>query len=449
MKSLLTGAVLAALAPLALCAQADTVPLSLAEAQRVAAENNPQFRRTEADVATAEAEVLRARGAFLPSLSLGLRTGGSYSRRFTGVDQFGNTVVRDDPLDIKSSSAQQSLSLGQLTLFDGGARQKDARAARAGLQASQARVGTEGLRVRGEVERRYWDAVRASSLIRLEEELLRSARERLTATQSLLRVGVRGPLDVLAAEVTVAEQEQAVERARGDARRTELDLRQSMGVLTGPPVALTDRPADPFDPASLDAEALVARALASHPRLMRTDAAARQAEYRLDAARANRWPRLTAGASLGRSQFFSDYSGLKEPNPLDQAASFDLNLSYPIFSQYQNSARIQSARAGRDAALEDTRGERLAVERDVRAALVELRNAYAASALAARSLELNRRRLELARRQYQVGSLTSTELTDAVERAARAERDALRTRYEFASALATLRERTGETAAAP
>jgi outer membrane protein len=447
MKRLLTAAVLTALAPFSLAAQSDTVPLSLAEAQRVASENNPQFRRVEADVASAEAEVLRARGAFLPSVSLGLRTGGGYSRKFTGQDEFGNTVVRDDPLDFQNSSVSQSLSVDQFTLFDNGARRKDARAARAGLQASEARVGTEALRVRGEVERRYWEAVRAFSAIRLEEELLKSARERLQSTQTLLRVGVRGPLDVLTAEVTVAEQEQALDRARGDARRTELDLRQSMGVLSGPPVALTDRPSDPFDPSTLDADALVARALASHPRLARTEAAARQAEYRLDAARAGRWPRLTMGASLGRTQQFSDYSGLVEPNPLDQAASFSIGLSYPVFTQYQNSSRIQAARAGRNAALEDTRGEQLGVERDIRAALVELRNAYSAAALAERSVELNRRRLELARRLYQVGSLTSTELTDAVERAARAERDALRTRFEFATALATLRERTGDTAA--
>ena len=41
----------------------------------------------------------------------------------------------------------------------------------------------------------------------------------LELTRELVRVGVRGPLDVLGAEVAVAEQEQALERARGDASR--------------------------------------------------------------------------------------------------------------------------------------------------------------------------------------------------------------------------------------
>jgi outer membrane protein len=79
----------------------------------------------------------------------------------------------------------------------------------------------------------------------------------------------------------------------------------------------------------------------------------------------------------------------------------------------------------------------------VRGALIDLDNAYRAARLAERTVELNRQRLELAQEQYRVGALTLNDLTDAVERAARAERDALRTRFEFATALATLDERAG------
>jgi outer membrane protein len=149
------------------------------------------------------------------------------------------------------------------------------------------------------------------------------------------------------------------------------------------------------------------------------------------------------GASLGRSQNNSNYSGFVQVNPLNQNAGLNFTLSVPLFTQYQTSYQIHSARAARDAALEDSRAERLTVERDVRVAVVELQNAHTAAAQTARAVELNRRRLELAQQQYRVGALTLMELTDAVERAARAERDALRTRFEFAAALATLDERVG------
>lgn len=431
------------LAPAGLSAQVEERPISLDEALRLAGEHNPQYRRALTEVGTAEADLRRARGAFLPTLDFSVGASGSYSRTFTGLDQYNEPVIRDQPVASRRSSASQSLSLGRLTLFDGGQRSRDLRAARAGGRATDARVAAEALRVRGEVTRRYWEMARGESLIRLEEELLASARERLEVTTALVRVGVRGPLDVLGAEVAVAEQEQALERARGDARKAELDLRQSMGFFDGARLRASREAPVPADPAALGAEALVQRALAGHPRVARVEAGLAQSEHRYAAARASRWPRLGTSLTLSRGQNFRDFSGLAAPNPLDQTLGFGFNLTLPLFTGFQTSYQIQQARSGHEAAREDARAERLAVERDVRAAVVDLENAYRADLGAQRTLGLNRQRLELAQQQYRVGALTLNDLTDAVERAARAERDALRARYDYAVALAALEERAG------
>jgi outer membrane protein len=422
----------------------DTLPLTLDQALRTAEENNPAYRRALTEVGTAHADVRRARGAFLPSVTLGLGTGIGYSRAVSATGDFGESVNRDTVVISNTSSATQSLQLGSVTLLDGGQRRRDLRAARAGEQAVAARVEGAELTFRADVSRRYWTAVRADRTIRLEEALLASARDRLEVTRALVRVGVRGPIDVLGAEVTVAEQEQALERARGDARVAQLDLRQAMGVMEGGWLRLTDEPPPLFDPATLDAGALVQRALAGHPRVQRANLGVIQTENRLASAQAGRWPRLAVSAGLGRAEYFRDpYSGLYDLRPANQSANVSLALQIPLFNGYQTSYQIQASRAARDAAQEDARGERLAVEREVRGALVDLDNAYRAAVNADRTLGLNRRRLELAQQQYRVGALNLTDLTDAVERAARAERDALRTRFEFATAHATLEERLG------
>lgn len=436
---------LALLAAPALHAQApDTVPLTLDQALRTAGENNPTYRRALTEVGTARADVRRARGAFLPSLNLNVSGDAGFRRSVSATDPFGEPLEREQVLISQTSSTSQSLSLGQLTLFDGGQRQRDLRAARAGEQAVAARVENAEITVRADVSRRYWTAVRADRTLRLEEALLASARDRLEVTRALVRVGVRGPIDVLGAEVTVAEQEQALERARGEARVAQLDLRQAMGEMGGAWLRLTDEPVALFDPAALSADALVQRAMAAHPRLRRADFGVAQSENRLAAARATRWPRVALGASLGRNQTFRDpVTGFYTLNPDNRSAALNLGFSVPLFNGYQTAYQVQSARAARDAAQEDARGERLAVEREVRGALVDLDNAYRAAQNAERTLGLNRRRLELAQQQYRVGALNLTDLTDAVERTARAERDALRTRFEFATAHATLEERLG------
>jgi len=442
-RSLLALASLAAAPALHAQTPADTVPLTLDQALRTAEENNPTYRRALTEMGTARADVRRARGAFLPSASLSLGTGVGYSRAVSATGDFGESV-RDSIRVSNTSQATQTLQLGQLTLLDGGQRRRDLRAAQAGEQAVSARIDGAALTVRADVSRRYWTAVRADRAIRLEEQLLASARDRLEVTRALVRVGVRGPIDVLSAEVTVAEQEQALERARGEARVAQLDLRQAMGDMDGGWLALIDEPVAMFDPATLNGDALVARALESHPRVRRVDLGVAQSEHRLSSAEGSRWPRLSAGATLGRSEYFGDpYSGIYDLRPANQNASVSVSLQIPLFNGYQTAYQIQSARAARDAAQEDARSERLTVEREVRGALVDLDNAYRAAVNAERTLGLNRRRLELAQQQYRVGGLTLTDLTDAVERAARAERDALRTRFEFATAHATLEERLG------
>lgn len=422
----------------------DTVPLSLAQALRTAQENNPTYRRALTEVGTARADVRRARGTFLPSVSFSVGASAGFARSVSATGPFGEPLESPTVLISETSSSTQSLSLGQVALFDGGQRLRDLRAARAGEQAVAARVEGAGITVQADVSRRYWTAVRTDRTIRLEEQLLASARDRLEVTRALVRVGVRGPIDVLGAEVTVAEQEQALERARGEARVAQLDLRQAMGVMDGGWLRLTDEPPAMFDPSTLDVAALVQRALASHPRVERVGHSLVQAEQRLGAAQAARWPRLSLGASLGRSQTFREpTTGFHTINPDNRSAGLNLGLTFPLFNGYQTAYQIQSARAARDAATEDARAERLALERDVRGALVDLDNAWRAAVNAERTLGLNRRRMELAQEQYRVGALNLNDLTDAVERAARAERDAIRTRFEFATAHATLEERLG------
>jgi outer membrane protein len=436
-------AILAVAVPLVGVAQEAPRPLSLEEAQRLALEHNPAYRRVQAELTTAESQLRRARGAMLPELALSFGSTGTVHRTFTAPDPFGGTLKRDDPVIGRNSFSSQSLSFGTVTLFDGGQRRADVHAARAGLATGEARVEAEALRLAAEVRRRYYATVQAERAIRLEEELLAGARERLEATQRLLRVGVRGPVDVLGAEVKVAEQEQALERARGEHRKAELALREQIGRMDGGPLHLGDDPAPRFSPAPLDLEALVATASSDHPRITRVLAAERQAGMGVRAAGGARLPRLTMSPSLGRSQRFDGFGGLYEANPLDQALGLSFNLSLPVFTGHRIGHGIQQARSAQTAAGEDVRAERLALEREVRGAFIDLENAYRAAGLAERTRDLSRERLAMAQEQYRIGALTLPELHDAVEGAARAERDALRARFEFGDALATLEERVG------
>jgi outer membrane protein len=121
--------------------------------------------------------------------------------------------------------------------------------------------------------------------------------------------------------------------------------------------------------------------------------------------------------------------------------SFSLSVSVPVFTGYRTTYAVTTARVAALNAREEVQAARLTLEREVRGALIDLENAYRSVQLAERGRDLARRRLELANQQFRIGALKYVDLESVIEQAARAERDAVNARYDFAAARATLEEK--------
>ncbi|MBI4544937.1 MAG: TolC family protein, partial [Gemmatimonadetes bacterium] len=295
-----------------------------------------------------------------------------------------------------------------------------------------------------DVSRRFYAALHARGLIELEERLLVSARDRLAATERLVRVVAATAVDVLGARVDVARQEQALARARGEARKAELELREALGIAGDVAFELAGDFPGVFDPSTLAADALVAAALAGHPRIAEADAAAAAAQRRARAARGTRWPQIGLNAGLSRGMSLSSYDALTELNPKNRTFFFGLSASLPLFEQFRPSAQIARAEAAVSDSREDARAARLALEREVRSALIDLENAHRSLELADQSAALSGERVALAQEQYRQGAIPFTSLQSVIEQAAAAEREAAAARLTFATALVTLEEKVGK-----
>jgi outer membrane protein TolC len=417
--------------------------LTLEAALELAREHNPDYRRALAQAGAADAAERHALGAMLPQLSVGLSTSMNQSRRFSGEDNFGQPIKRDDPLIFTGSSSNQSISLGQLTLFDGGQRFRQLRAARANGRAADADAVAVRARAEAQVSTAYFQAVRARDLIALEERLLASSRELLEATHRLLRVGSADPLDLLGAEVDVARRELSLDQARGDARKALLELGEQIGVRIDLGAELVDDLPESGESGTLDVEQLVATALARSPVIARSLAREEAARHQLSAARAARLPSVSLSASAGRSIGGNDYDAFMDLRPLDQSYGFGLFLNLPLFNGFTTSNNIAQARAQRIGASEELRAAQLQLEREIRGAAIDFEHAQRALALARRSAQLSRDRAELAQERYTLGGIGFKDLQDIVDRAAEAEREALAARLDLARARITLEEKAG------
>lgn len=419
--------------------------LTLEDALRLARERNPSYRSAVARVDATGADVRAGWGAFLPSVSGGLSFSGFSTTRVTGEDDFGQPRELPDPITFQSSSASQFVQ-GELTVFDGLRNMNTLRAASAGSRAAEARMDAEALRLDAEVSRRFYDALRARQRMAIEERLLVARRDELDATRRLFQMAGRTQVDVLGAEIEVARQEQQLEAAQGEARKALLALAEVIGWEGEAPQEL--EPAGefpvPFDPATLDMEVLVSRAVEAHPQIAAALAVAAQASFSARAARGTRWPTLSAQAGFSRGITLSSYEALFDFNPRNRSFGFGLSLQVPLFTRFRTSQSIAQATLQEQVAQEDLRQERLALERHVRSALIDLGNAYRTVQLAERSAELGRRRAEMAREQYRLATIDFTALQQVVRGAADEERAALVARAEFARALASVEELVGE-----
>ena len=437
-------AAVAALAASTAMAQERTVParLTLEDAIAIARERSPELAQARNSLHAQGSQVRAGFGAFLPTLSAQLNFGGSDSRTVSGLDDFGQPVEEEIVRTFRSSSATQGLSAG-LTLFNGFRNLASFRAAKASFAAAEEnRTGVE-TRVDAETTRRFYDAVRSHQLIALEERLLASAREQRDNTARLFRTASATQEDLLGAEADVATQELQLARAEGDAAKSVLAVREQLALVEPIVFEVAGELPSAWDPAAFDVDSLVDLAVRNHPDIARLDAAASVAHLRAGAARGGYWPTVRLGASLSRSGQTSGFGALFDFNPQNRTLGFSISLDWPLFQGFQTRAQVSQAASEALNAEESLRAARLAREREVRAAVIDLQNAYRAVALAERAAELSNERLRLSRERYAIGAITFANLQILIDRAAQEERQVINARYSFAASAVTLNERVG------
>lgn len=439
---MIRAALVVLLAAQPLAAQQIPQNLSLEQAQEIARLNNPDYLKVQNDIGVAAAVVRQGYGRFMPSLNTSLGFNGSNSSTLTGEDEFGRPVSEQRRVESERSGASQGISLG-MTLFDGGANIRQMGAARAAQRETDARVSSTENRLRAQVSRDYYTALRAEQLIALEERLLASRKDDLDRTEKLLAVAASKYVDVLSARVDVANAEQSLDQARGNAQKTRLVLAQTIGIGGAAAFTLSSSAPEIFDPKTLNVDAMVTQATTSSPAVVQARAALAASEKRTAAARGARLPTIRGSAGFSRGTQLSGYSAFGELNPQNRSFNFGIDVSLPLFSGFNTSAQIANADAAEMDAREDLRGQRLLVEREVRSAFIDLNNFHRGAELATLRAELSRERLTAAQEEFRLGAIQFFQLQQYVDQAARAERELLDARFNFINGLIALEEKIG------
>ena len=358
--------------------------LGLADAVDLALCHSPQLQGAWAAIRIQAAGLGTARAAFLPSLSL------SASRLHSRQSTSG---MPDGPVGIASSSYSASLNW---RLFDFGARQASADAARLLLDAALASHDASVQKVLAEVVQAYFDAQTAQAAwdTRQSQEAMAEAILE-TVTRRELRGGA-AQTDTLQAATALARAGLERSRAEGAYRRALAALVSALGIPAGSRLTLATDLADPDHVLRRELDSWFEQAQATHPALLAARAQLAAARQGIAAVQAEGMPRLDFNSALyinGRP----NQGALRDT----RETTVGVTLSIPLFDGFSHSYRVRDAQARAEQKAADLRDAQRQVmlqvaqaHADAHAALVNLDMSQSLLDAAGRARDSVQRRYE-------------------------------------------------------
>ena len=413
-----------------------TLPLTLKHAVEIALtpEGSPRVSLAIETIKQAEMRKAEARAALLPDLETSVND----RRQTTNLRAFGfNFAIPIPGISIPSIvgpfSVFDARATASQTVFDF-STMKRYQASKVNIDTAKDDYDTTKNQISDQVARAYVATLRADAALDTARADVELSQALLKTAQDQKDAGTGTGIEVVRAEVQLANDKQRLVVAENDRRRAGLSLLRVMGLKLDANVELTDKLSyRPVDIGAMDA------ALAD-ARKMRTELKAQQ--DRESSARlsydATKWERLpSVGAAADYGTIGSQLIGAMP------TYTYGLSVKVPVFDGGRRDARrVESLSQYRQ---ERTRMRDLEqqVELDVRLAFDSVRSAATEVETAQDGVRLAEQEVAQARRRYEAGVTNSIEVTDAQTRLSRARDNQINALYDYNVARIDLATATG------
>jgi outer membrane protein len=375
-------------------------PIALADAVRLAQINSPTTVAARNALRTGEASVRQSLMQYLPTLNL------SYTSTQAGGTQFvGGTAVPAQGFPWTYSRGLNS----QLTIFDGGQRWYNYRAADAGLDASLATEVTQRYVVALGVKQQYYAILAARESDAAAQRQLEQAQQNLKVAAAKMAAGAATRADSLQAAVGVGNAKLAILTAEN----LVLNANAALTRLVASPITVTAVESDTSTGARIDLST------DSLSRLVTEGPAVQQAALALVAAKAGHkaqttpyLPTLAATASYGQnpkgSQGFDWGTG-----PATTRTSLGFSMSYTVFDNYKREQSLVTARVAEDNADAQYRDQKFLAQQNLTQQLANFRTAEQKIELQLLTIQQSDEALRVVQQRYNLGTAALLEVLTA------------------------------------
>lgn len=296
-------------------------------------------------------------------------------------------------------------------------------------------------------ERAYWLLYAARQELALRQEEFEVARQVLAQAQRLLDAGSVAEIEVIRAESGVADRLDAILRAEQAVLLQQRTLKRVMNVEgLGVNSETVIVPASPPDPVQyeVEAEELAALAVASRMDLLALELQLLVDASQIDFDRNQSLPVFNLDASYtinGLGDSLRDSASIAAQNEFEDW-SLGFSGEIPIGNQAAES-RLRRSVLSRIQRIGDRASREQTIRQEVYDATDRLRADWQRILAARQAVILNTRTLEAERRQFELGSSTSTDVLDAASRLVSARSDEIRAVVDYQIAQLNLAQSAG------
>ena len=283
----------------------------------------------------------------------------------------------------------------------------------------------------------YLQTIAAKARMASEDAQLQSANAVFDQSKQQFDQGLIAKVDADRNEVQALTHQQRLLSLKNDLAKQKINLARMIGLPPNDQYDLSDEV--PFAPAApLTIEAALAQAFQERADLKAAEAQVRAAERAHAAARAERYPSLTANADYGAIGV--------NPSQLQTTYTAAASLKIPLWQGGRAEGDIQQADAALDqrrAEYEDLRGQ---IESEVRSSYLDLQAAASQVEVAQKNVDVNKEALELTRQKVEVGVIDNVTYVHAQEEVTNAEFDFINGVFAFNVAKLSLARAMGRAA---
>jgi outer membrane protein len=403
--------------------------ISLADALRLAHDNNVQNITAENSIRSANNLVRSARAQLYPNLTGSLSQNKVYGSRLGE----GNNLIAID------SRWGYSTSLtSQVTLFDAGKTFADVRTQKANVAAAEATEVNTEFGVAFNVKEAYYAVLFAKESESAAQQQLETAQLQLQTSIAKVNAGAANVSDSLRSVVQVGNAQLALLTARETFRTQSAALTRLVGTNYFVTANLADT-VEHLAPA-LDSAQIMAFAL-NGPTIRANEASVNAASASTRSAKAAYLPTIGANLTFGGSGTNAIY-GLND-NPFPYSRGVSISLNYPIFNRFQRENQVSAAQISYDNAQAQLRDSKLAAQQNVITGIASLRNAEETMRVQEQNVRASEEDLRVQQQRYNLGASVLLDVLNSQLTLVQARQSLIQARFNYRNARAQIEAAIG------